>query len=196
MRDAEYCAVEAVCMETRLASSPLTPERPPMARPHARMFEVESLEGKQLLSTMHVAHHTARQPPALVLNGDLKDPTGKVVYNSDMSQSTENLSGRVKSMGVVTGSVLNYDPYTPKLNDPTIVLTNSKGSVTLGIDQNDTISQTDTGTKTVTKLHYSVESGTGAYAGASGAGVFTLTQVGDGWGPENVDLKLQTNSSR
>ena len=167
-----------------------------MARPHARMFEVESLEGKQLLSTMHVAHHTARQPPALVLNGDLKDPTGKVVYNSGMSQSTENLSGRVKGMGVVTGSLLNYDPYTPKLNDPTIVLTNSKGSVTLGIDQDDTISQTDTGTKTVTKLHYSVESGTGAYAGASGAGVFTLTQVGNGWGPENVDLKLHTTSSR
>ena len=167
-----------------------------MARPRARMFEVESLEGRQLLATMHVTHHTARQSPALILDGDLKDPTGHIVYNSGMSQSTENLSGRVKGMGMVTGSVLNFDPYTTPLKKPKIVLTNSKGSVTLGIDQNDIISQTDTGTKTVTKLHYTVESGTGAYARASGAGVFTLTQVGDGWGPENVDLKLQTTSSR
>ena len=167
-----------------------------MARPHARMFAVELLEGKQLLSTIHVSHHAARQPVALVLNGDLKDPTGKVVYGSGMSQSTEQFSGHAKGMGVVTGSLLNFEPYTPALNDPAIVLTNSKGSVTLGIDQSDVISQKDTGTKTVSKLHYTVESGTGAYAAASGAGVFTLTQVGNGWGPENNDLKLQTNSSR
>jgi hypothetical protein len=97
---------------------------------------------------------------------------------------------------MVTGSVLNFNPYTTPLNDPKIVLTNSKGSVTLGIDQNDIISQRDTGTKTVTKLHYTVESGTGAYAGASGAGVFTETQVGNGWGPPRVDLKLHTTRSR
>ncbi len=166
-----------------------------MARPHARMLEVESLEGKQLLSTMHVTHHTAPQPPALVLDGDLKDPTGDFVYTSGMIQITEKYSGRAKGMGVVTGSLLNFEPYTPPLNNPEIVLTNSKGSVTLGIDQNDKISQTDTGTKTVTKLHYTVESGTGAYAGASGAGFFTETQVGNGWGPESDDLKLHTTSS-
>jgi hypothetical protein len=167
-----------------------------MTRPHARMFQVESLEGKQLLSTMHVLHHTAPQPPALVFDGDLKDPTGNIVYNSDLSQSTEKFSGRVKGMGVITGSVLNFDPYTPPLKHPKIVLTNSHGSVTLGIDQTDLISQTDTGTKTVTKLHYAVISGTGVYAGASGAGVFTETQVGNEWGPPKVDLKLHTTSSR
>jgi hypothetical protein len=167
-----------------------------MARPHARMFQVESLEAKQLLSTTHVTHHTAAQPPALVLDGDLKDPTGNIIYNSDMSQSTENFSGRVKGMGVVTGSVLNFDPYTTPLNDPNILLTNSKGSVALGIDQNDVISKRDTGNKTVTKLHYTVESGTGAYAGASGTGVFTESQVANGWGPPKVDLKLHTTSSR
>jgi hypothetical protein len=182
-------------METRLASSPLTTERPSMPRRHARMFEVESLEGKQLLSTMHVTHQRVPHPPALVLDGDVKNPTGNIVYTSGMSQSTENFSGRVKGMGVVTGSLLNFDPYTPPLNGPKIVLANSKGSVTLGIDQNDMISQTDTGTRTVTKLHYTVESGTGAYAGASGAGVFTETQVGNGWGPESDDLKLHTTSS-
>jgi hypothetical protein len=167
-----------------------------MARTYERMFAVESLEAKQLLSMMHVTHRTAPKAPAFVLNGDLEDPTGKIVYNGDMSQSTENFSGHVKGMGVVTGLVLNFDPHTTPLNDPQIVLTNSKGSVTVGIDQTDKISQTDNGTKTVTKLHYTVESGTGAYAGASGAGVFTETQVGNGWGPPNVDLKLHTTSSR
>ena len=77
--------------------------------------------------------------------------------------------------------MLNFNRIRTSLNDPSIVLTNSRGSVTLAIDQNNMISQTDTGTKTVTKLHYTVESGTGAYASASGAGVFTETQVGNGW---------------
>jgi hypothetical protein len=163
-----------------------------MARRRARMFEVESLEGKQLLSTVHLTHHTAPTPARLVLNGDLKDPTGKLVYNRDMSQSEEQLSGHVKSMGVVTGAIFNYEPYTPPLNDPNIVLTNAKGSVTLGFGETDLLSQSDTGTKTVSRLRFTVQSGTGAYAGASGAGVFTLTQVGNGWGPEKVDLKLQT----
>ena len=167
-----------------------------MARHNARMFEVESLEAKQLLSTMHITHHTAPKPHALVFDGDLKDPTGNIVYNNDLSQSTEKFSGRVNGMGVVTGSVLNFDPYTSPLKHPKIVLTNSKGSVTLRIDQNHIISQTDTGTQTVTTLHYTVKSGTGAYAGASGAGVFTETQVGNGWGPPKVDLKLHTTSSR
>ncbi len=167
-----------------------------MARPRARMFQVESLEGKRLLSAMHVTHHTAAHSPALVLDGDLKDPSGNIVYNSDMSQSTENFSGSVKSMGTVTGAVLNFDPYTTPLNNPQIVLTNPQGSVTLSIDQNHMISQKDAGTKTVTRMHYTVESGTGAYAGAAGTGVFTETQVGDGWNPPSVDLKLHTTSSR
>ena len=167
-----------------------------MARHHARMFEVESLEGKQLLSTMHVTHHPSPQRHAIVFDGDLKDPTGNIVYNNDLSQSTEKFSGRIKGMGPVNGSVLNFDPYTTPLHDPKIVLTNSKGSVTLRINQHDIISQTDTGTQTVTKFHYAVKSGTGAYSGASGAGVFTETQVRNGWDAPKVDLKLHTISSR
>ena len=178
-----------------------------MARPPARMFEVESLEGKQLLSTMHLAHHTAPQPPALVLDGDLKDPTGMIANNSDMSRSTEKFSGHVRGMGVVTGSILNYVPGTTTDNPlpgaaphgpPEIVLANPKGSVTLSIDRNDTISQTDTSKELVTKLHYTVESGTGAYAGAAGTGIFTDTEVltEKGWGPNKDDMKLHTTSSR
>ena len=168
-----------------------------MARPRARMFEVESLEGKQLLSTMHVTHHTAPKPPPLVLDGDLKDSSGNVVYSSDMSQSEEQFSGRVKSMGVVNGTILNYNPYTSPLNDPKIVLTNSRGSVTLVFGENDLLSQSDSGTKTMTRFRFTVQSGTGGFAGASGAGVFTETQtlVADGYLPNKVDLKLQTTRS-
>ena len=70
---------------------------------------------------------------------------------------------------MVTGSIINFEPYTTPLNDPEIVLTNSKGSVTLGIDQNDKISQSTPGRKRW-QAPYTVESGTGAYAGISGAG--------------------------
>ena len=166
-----------------------------MARPRVRMIEVESLECRQLLSAMHVTHRTPPRPPGLVLVGDLKDPTGNLGGNS-VDQTAENFSGHIKGMGMVTGSVLNFDPYTTPLSDPKIVLTNSRGSVTLGLDQNNMISQTDTGTKTVTKLRYTVESGTGAYAGTSGAGVFTETQVGNEWGLPKVDVKLHTTKSR
>jgi hypothetical protein len=172
-----------------------------MARPRARMPEVESLEGKQLLSTMHVTHPAARKPAPLVLDGDLKDPVDNVAYNSDSSHSEEQFSGKVKSMGAVQGTIVNYQPYTPPLNDPKIVLTNSRGSVTLVFGENSRISQSDIVTKVVTRFRFTVQSGTGAYAGASGAGVFTETiDTGNihsaGWVTPKVDLKLHTTSSR
>jgi hypothetical protein len=168
------------------------------------MFEVESLEGKQLLSTMHVTHHTAPKPPHLVLDGDLNDPVDHVVYSSDFSHSAEQFSGRVKGMGAVQGNMIDYVPYTTltsQPNDARIVLTNSKGSVTLGFGENDRLSQSDNGVQTVTRFRFTVQSGTGAYAGASGAGVFTETVDGGtartvGWVTPTVDLKLHTTRSR
>jgi hypothetical protein len=168
-----------------------------MARPRARIIGVESLEGKQLLSTMHVTHHAAWQPPILVLDGDLKDPVQHVVYSNDVSHSAEQFSGRVKSMGAVQGTLtLDYVPETNQLNYPKIVLTNSKGSVTLGYGENAVISQSDLVTKFITRYRFTVQSGPGAHAAASGTGVYTETAVGNGWGPNSVDLKLHTTRSR
>ena len=54
----------AICMETRQASSPLPSERPPNGSSPRTDVLSQSLEGKQLLSTMHVTHRT-RAAPAL-----------------------------------------------------------------------------------------------------------------------------------
>jgi hypothetical protein len=67
--------------------------------------------------------------------------------------------------------------------------------------ENSQISQSDIVTKVVTRFRFTVQSGTGAYAGASGAGVFTETiDAGNihtaGWVTPKVDLKLHTTSSR
>jgi hypothetical protein len=168
-----------------------------MARPRARIFEVESLEGKQLLSTMHVTHSTAPKPLTLVLDGDLKEPVQQVVFSNGVNHSEERLSGSVKSMGAVQGTlILDYIPNTDRVKDAKLILTNSKGSVTLGYGKNALISQSDLVTKFIARYRFVVQSGTGAYAGASGAGIYTETLVGDGWEPNSVDLKLHTTRSR
>jgi hypothetical protein len=157
------------------------------------MSEVESLEGKQLLSTMHITHHTAAEPLTLVLDGDLKEPVQQVVLSNGINHSEEKLSGSVQGMGAVHGtSILDYIASTNQLNYAKIVLTNSEGSVTLGYGENAIASQSDLVTKVITRYRFTVQLGTGAYAGASGAGFYTETEVGNGWGSNSVDLKLHT----
>jgi hypothetical protein len=166
------------------------------------MLEVEWLEGKQLLSALHVALQTAPKPPPLVLDGNLKDSANAVVYSDGVSHTEEQFSGHVKSMGAVHGIlILDYSPDTNHLNYAKIVLTNSKGSVTLGYGEDAMISQSDQLTKFITRYRFNVRSGTGAYAGASGAGVYTETADGGnihtvGWVLPTVHLKLHTTRSR
>ena len=173
-----------------------------MARSRARRLEVESLEGKQLLSAMHVTQHAGARHPALVLNGFLKDPVADIVLNGDASQTKEKFTGSVKGMGAVRGELTIVTP--PFSSDPvtavTLVLTDSKGSVTLGYGQNSVISTTDLGTKYYRTYRFTVQSGTGAYSGVSGAGTFMeyddLGAVGS-WGfPYPVTLTLHTTRSR
>ena len=71
-----------------------------MTRHRARSFQLESLEGKQLLSTLHPAHHARSKPAPLVLNGTLKELEG---------QNVSGYSGELKSLGQV---VANVDPQT------------------------------------------------------------------------------------
>jgi hypothetical protein len=100
-------------------------------------------------------------------------------------------------MGAVQGTlILDYIPDTNQLDYARIVLTNSKGSVTLGYGKDPIISQSDLVTKFITRYRFTVQSGSGAYAGASGVGVYIETEVGNGWGPNAVDLKVHTTRSR
>jgi hypothetical protein len=152
------------------------------------MFQVESLEGKQLLSAMHAAHHAAPNAPALVLDGDLKD--------KNTANDAEQFSGHVKGMGAVRGTVMvNYTgPNSP--TDAEVVLTNSRGSVTLVAGPNDVLSVADNANNQVNTYRFTVQSGTGAYARASGAGTFTWTVDTADWVTSPADLKLHTTRPR
>ena len=162
-----------------------------MARPRARKFEVESLEGKHLLSTMHVANHLL---PTMHVANHPKTPAPLVLTGSLKELDVDKFSGRLASMGEVHATLFDVylfdsDPHT----DGKIVLANSKGSVTLGLDQSHIISLSNTLAKSVARVPFHVQSGTGAYAGASGTGVFTetLTSEADGW-INSYAMKLQT----
>ena len=181
----------------------LPPERIPMARSRVRRFEVESLERKQLLSTMLVTHHAAARHPALVLNGNLENPASNVLFSGDTYNNEEHFAGRVKGMGAVYGTlILDYAPdtTTPQLTSVKLVLSNAKGSVTLGDGQNAIISTTGLVTEFITKYRFNVQSGTGAYSGVSGAGTFIVNDdqsVTADWGfPHPVYLTLHTTRSR
>ena len=129
-----------------------------MTRRRARSFQLESLEGKQLLSTLHPAHHARSKPAPLVLNGTLKELEG---------QDVSGYSGELKSLGEV---VANVDPQTGKSSATEIVITGAKGSVTLSWDAN-LMSDGVGRNSQILEFPYTVVSGTGAYTGAKGSGV-------------------------
>jgi hypothetical protein len=151
---------------------------------------------------MQVMHHALARPPALVLNGTLKDPVANIVVSGDARQTEEEFTGSVKGMGAVKGELtiltapLSWDSVTAV----TLILRNSKGSVTLGYGQNSVVSTTDLGTKYYRTYRFTVQSSTGAYSEVSGAGTFTVYDdlgVAGSWGfPYPVTLTLHTTRSR
>jgi hypothetical protein len=133
-----------------------------MTRHRARSFQLESLEGKQLLSTLHPAHHARSKPAPLVLNGTLKELEG---------QNVTGYSGELKSLGQV---VANVNPQTNTPIAPTIVVTGAKGSVTLTYNIVFESEQVGRNSELIA-LPYTVVSGTGAYTGAKGSGLLEET---------------------
>ena len=133
-----------------------------MTRHRARSFQLESLEGKQLLSTLHPAHHARSKPAPLVLNGTLKELEG---------QNVSGYSGELKSLGQVVANVY------PQTNSP-IVRHNCRhranGSVTLSYNIAFESEQVGRNSELIA-LPYTVVSGTGAYTGAKGSGVLEET---------------------
>jgi hypothetical protein len=137
-----------------------------MTRHRARSFQLESLEGKQLLSTLHPAHHASSKPAPLVLNGTLKEIEG---------QNVSGYSGELKSLGQV---VANVDPPTGKSSATNIVVTGANGSVTLNWDTSLSLLEVGRNSE-ISAFPYTIVSGTGAYTGAKGSGV--LEEPGQGY---------------
>lgn len=142
-----------------------------MLKTHRRSLHFDSLEGKVLLSigvadpaaTVH--RSTAKR---FVLNGSVQGlPTGKFGPNG-LDVSSFDVSGHLGSMGKVTGFFLLSDKVVtrgamPDLTNSLLVLTNSEGSVLLGI-------------KPTTKHRYSFQiiGVTKNYITVSGSGLLTV----------------------
>lgn len=149
-----------------------------MSRDRRRAPRLESLEGRQLLSTAHFDHIVARAAPPLVLNGTMK---GSLTTFLDTPGPPETLSevftGRARSMGAVRVVVSDQiDSATGSLLGGKVILSNPRGSVHLAFGPTSVVSNQTVGTLSTQVVHYTVVQGTGAYAGASGSGTFTVLQ--------------------
>ncbi len=179
-----------------------------MGRDRRKSPRLETLEVKQLLSNVHFDHIVANPggpmipaPAPFVLNGTLN---GSVASFTDIPGPPETMAelftGRVRAMGRVNGAVIDQMDANGNLIGGEIVLSNRRGSVTLGFGPGSTVSGQQAGTITVQVVRYSVVSGTGAFARASGSGTFTAVQNSGSYTavhstPQSSTLVLETTTS-
>jgi hypothetical protein len=161
-----------------------------MGRDRRQSPRLEALEGKQLLSTVHFNHIVApggvvndpalrggRAPVPLVLNGTLRGDLSTYTDTAGPPETmTESFTGRTRAMGRVKAVVVDQIDAKGNLIGGQVVLTNARGSVTLGFGPDSAISGQQAGSITIQVVRYSVVSGTGAYAHRSGVGTFTAIQ--------------------
>jgi hypothetical protein len=141
--------------------------------------QLETLEGKLMLSTAHPAAAklaasklaAATPAPQFTLAGTLQVPTSSIVT---FTQNGENMGsfkvrGKLGTMGQVTGTfVAILDSTSQYMSAGGLVLKGRTGSVTLAMssDPNDS-----------TSYDFNIFSGTGAFATASGSGKMSTQGV-------------------
>jgi hypothetical protein len=139
-----------------------------MSRSRRGALQVEPLEGKVLLSTAHAsalaaarAAQVAAQPFSIA--GTLKMPTTSVVtfQVSGQTMGSFKLSGKLGTMGQVNGKFVALLDANNNMTSGVLVLTARKGTVTLSMSPD---------TTDETAYDYTVSSGTGIFAAASGSG--------------------------
>jgi hypothetical protein len=145
-----------------------------MPRTTRRSPTFEAMEGRVLLSSgmrdpAAQVHRSRASTGHFMLNGALVGiPYGRVGQDG-IVVSAFPLSGRAKSMGKVTGSLILTDPIIapgrqPDLSNATLTLTNARGSV-----------QIKTAASPSNRHVFVVTYGSGAYASVYGSGTATIT---------------------
>jgi len=143
--------------------------------------QLETLEGKMLLSTAHpaaaklaaarLAAATPAPVPQFTLAGTLQVPTNSIVT---FTQNGENMGsfkvrGKLGTMGQVTGTfVAILDGTSQYMSAGGLVLTGRHGTVTLAMSSDP---------KDTTSYDFNIFAGTGAYATASGSGKMSTSGV-------------------
>lgn len=158
-----------------------------MARARSRPLRIETLEGKLLLSTVHAAKPPVVGPPMvhgepLSLAGTMVASAYQILPAKAMARPVKiSLAGSVGSMGRVTATLTEQiDEQVETVARGDLFLQGAKGTLTLNFSQVDVI-------QNLTKLYnsgyvvtYTVTSGTGAYAGATGSGTLLVRpDIGD-----------------
>ena len=148
-------------------------------------LSLESLEGKQLLSTLHGHAKTAHHPAHVLttrsfsLDGNLRAPIASIqtYHTADQHFGVYSATGRLKSMGQVQASfVATLDPTETVMSTGRMTLSNRRGSVALELSTD----QTDP-----TIYVYKVTTGTGAFSTATGSGTISTGGI-------TPDFKLMT----
>ena len=148
-----------------------------MARDRRRSPRLESLEGRQLLAA-RIAH-AARPPAPLVLNGTFNGQVSSYLDTPGPPEiMSEVFSGRTRSTGAAKAVIYDIiDPTTGALLGGQVALSNARGSIHLVFGPSDVVSTQMVGTLTTQVLHYTVASGTGAYAGVGSGPAVNVVNV-------------------
>jgi hypothetical protein len=144
-----------------------------MNRKNRKAPQLEPLEGKLLLSTMNVVSRQvqAHVAPAFSLAGTLRMPASSVATFTQGTQTygTFQLNGKLASVGQVTGTfVAPIDASNNMTGQGVLLFKNRRGTVNLTI-------LTDAADNTT--YDFTVKSGTGAFAAATGSGKMSTKGV-------------------
>jgi hypothetical protein len=144
-----------------------------MNRKNRKAPQLEPLEGKLLLSTVHAVSHPAQVhvAPAFSLAGTLRMPASSVAtfVQGGNTYGTFQLNGKLGTVGQVTGTfVAPIDANNNMTGQGVILFKNRRGSVYVTV-------LTDAADNT--SYDFTVKTGTGAFAAASGSGLMSTKGV-------------------
>ncbi len=135
-----------------------------------KALNIEPLEGKQLLSTLHsaLAHpdkaHVAPPAHAISIAGTIQSPTSSIrtFTTNGHNYGSFYFSGRVKSLGAINGAfVTALDTTGQFMSTGLMRLVGKRGTVDLNVQQ-------APGDKS--SYVFTISMGTGAFASATGSG--------------------------
>jgi hypothetical protein len=147
-----------------------------MSRSRRGALQVEPLEGKVLLSTARARAHAVAQVAVqpFSIAGNLQMPTSSVAtfQVNGQTMGTFKVRGKLGTMGQVTGTfVAALDANNNMIAGQLVLTAGRKGSVTLSMTNHPTDQ---------TAYAYTIASGTGAFASATGSGKMATAGVAAG----------------
>ncbi len=146
-----------------------------MSRQRRRPLELESLEGKMLLSTVQPT--TATVKSSQILDGTFTSNVKSVRTTGTTNPTiTQIFKGKSAAFGKASGVVIeNVDSTSNTISSAGFVIQNKYGSIHLNFSSDGLISHKSNKRMSSEVLAYTVDGGTDSFASATGTGTFTMT---------------------